>query len=155
MIFPHHLCFIRFLLWIILTFLGQGAAAKTAIEEAVDIGRWVLLQNCHLAISWLPTLEKVISAIVPDRTHQDFRLWLTSMPTDKFPVNIIQNSLKLTNEPPKGIKANLLRTFSGFDQEFLEGRQPRTWRKLLFGLCFFHAVIQGKHNTYLFLIVIL
>jgi dynein heavy chain len=57
---------------------GQGDSAKNAIEQAVDMGKWVLLQNCHLAVSWLPTLDKLVSQIIPDRTHTDFRLWLTT-----------------------------------------------------------------------------
>ena len=123
---------------------GQGVAAKNAIEEAIDIGKWVLLQNCHLAISWLPTLEKIVAQIAPERTHQDFRLWLTTMSTNTFPFKILQNGIKLTNEPPKGIRANLLRTYTGFDADFLtESKQPKVWRKLLFSLCFFHASIQG------------
>jgi dynein heavy chain len=56
----------------------------------------------------------------------------------------VQSGLKLTNEPPKGLKTNLLSTYSNFEAEFLEGKQARNWRKLLFGLAFFHAAIQGN-----------
>lgn len=34
------------------------------------------------------------------------------MPVEYFPVSVLQNSLKMTTDPPKGIKANLKRTYS-------------------------------------------
>lgn len=39
--------------------------------------------------------------------HEQFRLFLTSMPCSYFPSAILQNSLKVTSEPPRGLKANL------------------------------------------------
>lgn len=76
--------------------------------------------------------------------HPDFRLWLTSMPSPVFPVPVLQNGIKLTNEPPKGVKANLARSFNQLGPEALDScpSKPVEWRRLLFSLSMFHAVVQ-------------
>ncbi len=56
---------------------GQGVFAEQAVTLAVDKGSWVCLQNCHLSISWLPTLERICETFKPEFTHPEFRLWLT------------------------------------------------------------------------------
>lgn len=77
---------------------GQGSKAAQMIEEAMQKGYWVFLQNCHLFISWLPELERITESISIDSTHKDFRLWLTSMPCADFPVSVLQSAVKMTNE---------------------------------------------------------
>ena len=59
-------------------------------RQGVSDGNWVLLQNCHLSISWMSELERLCEEISPTQTHQDFRLWLTSMPSKFFPTAILQ-----------------------------------------------------------------
>lgn len=33
---------------------GQGKKAKALVEQGYSKGMWILLQNCHLSISWMP-----------------------------------------------------------------------------------------------------
>lgn len=128
---------------------GQGKKAEKLIASSKQDGSWVMLQNCHLAKSWMPDLEKIVLKFTEEKDdiHPDFRLFLTSMPADYFPVAVLQNSVKLTTEPPRGMRANLKRSYGNLSQEFLEDCQkPEIWRKLLFGLAFFHAVVQERRK---------
>lgn len=69
------------------------------------------------------------------------------MPCSYFPVSVLQNGVKLTNEPPKGIRANVLKTFGEMTPEKLQGSNHHTtWCKLLYSLSFFHAVVQERRK---------
>ena len=115
--------------------------AEKMISNATKSGDWVFLQNCHLAASWMLAMENIIKNFSsPDANiHEDFRLFLSSMPTKFFPVSVLQNSVKVTNEPPKGqlcsvhycstilyyvhavgLRANLRRAFTELSAELFE-----------------------------------
>merc|ERR1719428_2016641 len=69
------------------------------------------------------------------------------MPTKAFPALLLQNGVKMTNEPPKGLRANLLGSYAKLDAKVLEdSKKPDIFKRLLFGFCFFHAVVQDRRK---------
>ena len=56
----------------------------------------------------------------------------------------------MTNEPPKGLKTNMIGSYKLeplSDPTFLSMHpKPEAFKKLLYGLCMFHAIIQERRN---------
>jgi dynein heavy chain len=100
----------------------------------------------------MPVLEQICNELSlkqeKSSIHPSFRLWLTSYPSDTFPVLVLQNGIKMTNEPPKGIKANMIGSYTQdpiTNDEFYESHSnPKQWKRLVFGLCMFHSIIQER-----------
>lgn len=124
--------------------LGQGQApvATKLIMDGIKDGNWVFLANCHLSLSWMPTLDKMIAAMQSIKLHKKFRLWLSSSPHPTFPISILETSIKITTEPPRGIKSNMKRLYNNVNTANLEiCRDSSKYKKLLFALCFFHTIL--------------
>lgn len=79
--------------------------------------------------------------------HEDFRLWLSSSPSPLFPMSILQRAIKVTTEPPKGLRSNLLRLYQSMDctATRLCTRQQE-YQKLLFALAYFHSVLLERRK---------
>lgn len=74
------------------------------------------------------------------QVHKDFRLWLTSLPSNKFPVSILQNGSKMTIEPPRGIKANLQKTYLKLTNEFITTSTKVSSSQSFFGALLFFVI---------------
>lgn len=119
---------------------GQGEKAKEAIKIAQLNGEWVCLQNCHLAVKWMPELEQLVEE-TGENCNQDYRLFLTTKPTTYFPVSLLHQSIKITNEPPEGIRANLKRIYNDISEDWYEEvPKPQIFKPLLFCLSMFHSI---------------
>ncbi|XP_063804701.1 cytoplasmic dynein 1 heavy chain 1 [Pseudophryne corroboree] len=114
--------------------------AEKAINTAVKSGRWVMLKNVHLAPAWLMQLEKKLHSLQP---HSSFRLFLTMEINPKVPVNLLRAGRIFVFEPPPGVKANMLRTFSSIPVSRI-CKSPNERARLYFLLAWFHAIIQER-----------
>ena len=123
---------------------GQGELAMRYLETGVSRGHWVLLQNCHLMLRWMPTLEVFLET--HDNPHENFRLWLTTDPTDQFPLGILQRALKIVIEPPDGLKQNMRQTFSKVTQDVMDECSHEAYQPLIYVLAYLHAVVQERRK---------
>ncbi|KAG7383179.1 hypothetical protein PHYPSEUDO_003966 [Phytophthora pseudosyringae] len=133
---------------------GQGPIVEAKMEECKAQGFWLVLQNVHLAKSWLPKLQMMLASIKQEarsgEIHEDFRIFLASFPVAYFPISVLQNSVKVMTESPMGVKANLQRSMMLIKQMSTDEnntfQNPSTTMKLrlAFGLSFFHAVVRER-----------
>ncbi|KAF4030914.1 Dynein heavy chain C-terminal domain [Phytophthora infestans] len=122
---------------------GQDVFAMDRLEVAHRNGHWVILNNIHLMPRWLLALEKKLDEFALEGSHKNFRLFLTSDPSNSIPIGVLNRCIKLTNEPPSGLKANLKRAFVSFPKEYIEEAEGKV-KSILFGLCHFHAVLMER-----------
>ena len=130
---------------------GQEKNAEVALNTLSEQGGWVMLQNVHLMQTWLKTLEATLEK-VSKTAHENFRCFISSEPPAMadmqiVPESILQNCIKVANEAPQDLKANLRRAYAHFDQARLsKSKKPNEFKALLFALCMFHALVLGRRK---------
>lgn len=80
-------------------------------------------QNVHLVAKWLSTLEKKLETYSVG-SHENYRVFISAEPASTrdahiIPQGILESSIKITNEPPTGMQANLHKALDNFSQVFI------------------------------------
>ncbi|KAL0129655.1 hypothetical protein PUN28_001727 [Cardiocondyla obscurior] len=123
---------------------GQEVHARRLLCNAKAKGFWVLCQNCHLGLEFMAELVNFLLEM--EAPHSDFRVWLTTEPHKDFPVSLLQMSIKYTYEPPQGIRAGLLATYSGMNQEILDQCDATQYIPLIYTVSFLHTIVQERRK---------
>jgi dynein heavy chain len=125
---------------------GQEPVAMKAMNAAAINGTWVLLQNCELGLGLMNVMEDFLTTLY-ENCDPAFRLFISALPSSEFPLGLLQMSTKVTNEPPAGFQAGLLRSYTVVvDQDRLERVDHPSWKPMLFNLCFIHSIVQERRK---------
>ena len=123
---------------------GQEVHARRLLAQSFEDGGWILLQNCHLGLNYMDELLDQVTT--NPNVHENFRCWITTEPHPKFPINLLQNSIKYTAEPPQGLRAGLKRTYNLVTTETLELSNMPQWKPMLFTTAFLHTIVQERRK---------
>ncbi|XP_067868157.1 dynein axonemal heavy chain 5 isoform X2 [Heterodontus francisci] len=123
---------------------GQEVHARRLLTQSMQDGGWLLLQNCHLGLNFMDELLDTVTTT--ESMHDGCRTWITTEIHPKFPINLLQSSIKFTNEPPQGVKAGLKRTYSSITQEQLDVSNMSQWKPLLYAVAFLHTTVQERRK---------
>ncbi|XP_043247781.1 dynein axonemal heavy chain 8 [Colletes gigas] len=123
---------------------GQEVHARRLLQSAKTEGYWVLCQNCHLGLDYM---EEVVNFLLEmDGSHPDFRMWITTEPHKDFPISLLQMSIKYTYEPPQGVRAGLLSTYTGMNQEMLDQCDVPQYIPIIYTVSFLHTIVQERRK---------
>jgi dynein heavy chain len=93
---------------------------KVCLLFVVYVYVLILVQNVHLVARWLSSLEKKLEQTAAT-SHENYRVFISAEPAPTpeshiIPQGILESSIKITNEPPTGMFANLHKALDNFNQ---------------------------------------
>uniref|UniRef100_A0A3Q3AWS9 Dynein axonemal heavy chain 11 n=1 Tax=Kryptolebias marmoratus TaxID=37003 RepID=A0A3Q3AWS9_KRYMA len=130
---------------------GQEEVAERVLTLASKQGHWVILQNVHLVAHWLPSLDVLLETAAVD-SHPRYRVFITGEPMQSpeqlvIPRSLLENAIKITNEPPSGMNPSLHAALNNFNQDTLDTCcREQEFNSMLFSLCFFHACVTERRK---------
>lgn len=91
---------------------------KKNLSIATVMTLW--LQNIHLVAKWLSKLDKKLEQYSVG-SNDNYRVYMSAEPAAQrsshiIPQGILESSIKITNEPPTGMLANLHKALDNFNQ---------------------------------------
>ena len=140
---------------------GQGILAQRCFEDALEKRCCCLLENCHLAEHWMPTLVKMVANVDPDPEQEGvptcFRLYLSTESSPSFPVLLFEKGSKVAMQPPRGLRGKVTRALAelewgkahniGEEDEEEDSGRINT-KQAMYALCCFHAVVTERQRAY-------
>ena len=120
---------------------NQNEQALKLLKLAAENGQWIFLKNQHLVPGFLSIFEKELMAITK---HDDFRVWLTTEESEKFPAILLESCFKVSFETPPGVKQNIERAYSLIEQDYLTKNESRP--EMTFVLTYFHGIISERRR---------
>lgn len=82
---------------VVFLLLLQGPIAEEMMKLAIEQGKWVFFQNCHLAPSWMPSLEHLVEQLDPTKVYCKHK-------SRKFYCKLIIKQAVLTTKPISAAK---------------------------------------------------
>ncbi|CDK26410.1 unnamed protein product [Kuraishia capsulata CBS 1993] len=115
---------------------GEAEATKNVVSGAKN-GRWVLIQNIHMAPNWVSYLEKTLGNL---QYSPGFKLFLTCTSSTDLPLSLLKAARIVAVKTEPGIK-NLFATSFFSTIGFGSDAQTPEVAHMYLLLCWFHCIV--------------
>jgi len=87
-------------------------------------------------------LEVIVESMNDPDINNDFRLFLTTAPSESFPISLLQDGIKMTMETKGDVKQMMLNVYGDLDESIVSSHIKASELKILiFSCALFHALV--------------